>query len=875
MNMRRYFLTLFAGLVLSLIALPVHGQATKITRRCPAVSPATATAVVEVQKDGDINIVPCPGRSVVGVITANRADDIQSYANLAAMVTAIGSTSRLATVSANTTCSTAITVPATLQLEFTNGARVTESGTCTITFQGIGLLNPESTQAAFVGFESGDITWSGSVWPPRISSSLWSDSTWDARANRACDAFTNKDVTIVVHPGGSLTTQVEVNAKQRLYLTAGDYTNAWAGADVAQIVMNSDTEIFGDGMGRTRIQESPASGNVRLIYSKEANTHPFDGTNDNIKVHDLTLYGNTVQRSNSERSAILLGNGKQHHIYRVEGYYLHGFFAYVGLFGTSGNTADGWSITDCVSRGTMSQAIGAITGRNGIIARNQFLDIQPVHFFVTDGVTNGTTTVTSATGGFNAAMAAANIRITTPGQTTHATTVVSATNNALVLTDAVPFSVTGASVEMVGAFAAAIDLEPSSDGGWLENIQIVDNVFDSTHAQQFHHAILVQATDVVAAKNIRVAGNVITGQEVMDRIFYSTDVNTSTERITIPEHQLETGQNIQFATTGTLPTGLNAAGQIYSVIRIDNDTIKLAHSYGYALAGTAIDLTGAGAGRSNILGYSYLTTGIILDGAHNSQVAGNKVQRATQYGMSFYNSSELDVYDNKLLHVGGGGVQAMIVQAVMDSRFSRNIIRDSALGSGSTSRDVLESEITTSQANTSGVNVTITGSGNRARRWWQGKTVTINSVDYTVETWRDVFSIILTSTAGTQTGVTLATKGFSNNSYRDNDWGTLTPSLTGTSVVYSNYADFRKKGTVTVDPASINATTVATQTFTLTGAATGDTVVLNPPTAGLTAGLLVLQVRVSAANTVAVTFHNTTGSAIDEASASWVYQLSR
>ena len=83
------------------------------------------------------------------------------------------------------------------------------------------------------------------------------------------------------------------------------------------------------------------------------------------------------------------------------------------------------------------------------------------------------------------------------------------------------------------------------------------------------------------------------------------------------------------------------------------------------------------------------------------------------------------------------------------------------------------------------------------------------------------------------------------------------------------------KGTVTIDPASVNATTVTTQTFTLTGAATGDTLILNVPSGGLTAGLLVLQARVSAANTVSVTFYNTTGAPIDEASASWTYQIVR
>lgn len=83
------------------------------------------------------------------------------------------------------------------------------------------------------------------------------------------------------------------------------------------------------------------------------------------------------------------------------------------------------------------------------------------------------------------------------------------------------------------------------------------------------------------------------------------------------------------------------------------------------------------------------------------------------------------------------------------------------------------------------------------------------------------------------------------------------------------------KGNVTINPTSINAATVATQTFTLTGAAVGDSLILNPPTAGIDAGVLVCQVRVSAADTISVVFYNTTVGAIDIASATWFYTLIR
>jgi hypothetical protein len=83
------------------------------------------------------------------------------------------------------------------------------------------------------------------------------------------------------------------------------------------------------------------------------------------------------------------------------------------------------------------------------------------------------------------------------------------------------------------------------------------------------------------------------------------------------------------------------------------------------------------------------------------------------------------------------------------------------------------------------------------------------------------------------------------------------------------------RGQVTLDPADVAATTVADQNITITGATANDTVIINPPTTAVTAGLLVCQAHVSASNTVTVRLYNTTGSGIDLASGSWTYCLIR
>lgn len=91
--------------------------------------------------------------------------------------------------------------------------------------------------------------------------------------------------------------------------------------------------------------------------------------------------------------------------------------------------------------------------------------------------------------------------------------------------------------------------------------------------------------------------------------------------------------------------------------------------------------------------------------------------------------------------------------------------------------------------------------------------------------------------------------------------GGSTPSLTigasGTAItqmrVYSQ----------SLDVASVAANTSAEQTFTVTGLTTADKVFVNKPS--LSAGLGVVNARVSAADTLALTFMNNTGSAIDPA----------
>lgn len=74
----------------------------------------------------------------------------------------------------------------------------------------------------------------------------------------------------------------------------------------------------------------------------------------------------------------------------------------------------------------------------------------------------------------------------------------------------------------------------------------------------------------------------------------------------------------------------------------------------------------------------------------------------------------------------------------------------------------------------------------------------------------------------------------------------------------------------TLTPAAVAANTTAEQTFTVPGVAIGDVVYVTKPSAQ--AGLGIVNVRVSAASTVAITFSNNTAASITPTAAE-TYQV--
>lgn len=117
-------------------------------------------------------------------------------------------------------------------------------------------------------------------------------------------------------------------------------------------------------------------------------------------------------------------------------------------------------------------------------------------------------------------------------------------------------------------------------------------------------------------------------------------------------------------------------------------------------------------------------------------------------------------------------------------------------------------------------------------------------------------------------GPVVSTNGFT---------GALTGAVVATSATIGSGTAIIKiiKGTVAVDPPSLATKVSGVVTLTITGAAVGDIVQINPGAAGFTAGIVLTNPWVSAADTVKVTVVNTTAGTLDESSLTCDYILIR
>ena len=211
------------------------------------------------------------------------------YSNFAtALEAATGNTLVLRT---SMVVSTATAVTATTKLKFEGVGLLQKSGSGTITFQGIGLVDAKSQHPAFSGFAAGDITWTGTDYPKELSLELWetNNTSLSDRLERAATAFKDgsKVVKFIAFPR-VITKSVELFDAQSIHFTRGDYPNTATGypATYPPFLLNNHCGMSADP--GAVLYESNSPTNAHLISAKMMFVPGSDGTVEDIQIRIYT-----------------------------------------------------------------------------------------------------------------------------------------------------------------------------------------------------------------------------------------------------------------------------------------------------------------------------------------------------------------------------------------------------------------------------------------------------------------------------------------------------------------------------------------------------------------------------------------------------------
>ena len=118
--------------------------------------------------------------------------------------------------------------------------------------------------------------------------------------------------------------------------------------------------------------------------------------------------------------------------------------------------------------------------------------------------------------------------------------------------------------------------------------------------------------------------------------FDATDtsvVSISNDTLSFSNHRFITGQKVTYTDGGGTAIGGLTDGTSYFIIKVDQNTIKLATSSSNAAAGTAIDLTSGAAGGSHTLNVKFDGVNTKFKATHSNGTKSN-ISRAAQISLS-------------------------------------------------------------------------------------------------------------------------------------------------------------------------------------------------------------------------------------------------
>lgn len=300
-------------------------------------------------------------------------------ADLDTAVTSLGATPATLVVDESQTLITSVVIPATLFLRFAKGAVITKSGSGSIEFEGMGLDDPMSQTAVFVGFDAGDVFWSGTDYPRQISIELWdtaNDSIQD-RYNRADMALVGKYAHIYSYVDRTITTATAIVGEQHHLFMAGEYDNTCAtygASNWPPFLMKNNSSII--GLPGNRIHESSVDGNGWIIYAWHAQSGGGESTGyqESLIVEGLNIIGDPtmVDISGGTNSCIILGNCHDSAVRNCRFYFIKSYAVILGLYGTDGNYAYRSEIYNNVFISCGTQLAVLLNAKGCRIANNRF-----------------------------------------------------------------------------------------------------------------------------------------------------------------------------------------------------------------------------------------------------------------------------------------------------------------------------------------------------------------------------------------------------------------------------------------------------------------------------------------------------------------------
>ena len=287
------------------------------------------------------------------------------YPNFAAALTA--ATGNTLVINKAMAVSEGAVVTATTRLRFERGGLLQKSGSGTIRFQGLGLVDAKSQHPAFSGFAAGDITWMGAEYPKEASLELWdtNNTSLSDRLERAAAAFKDgsKAVKFIAFPR-VITKSVELFDAQSIHFTRGDYPNTATGfpATYPPFLLNDHCGVTADP--GAVLYESNSPRNAHLIAAKMMFVAGADGTVEDIQIRNLYIKGQPSQIHNGQSSTIILGNARNSSVRNVTLDGTHAYGITVGGYSTAGNYADLVEVTEIKILNTGTQLLNVINGKN-------------------------------------------------------------------------------------------------------------------------------------------------------------------------------------------------------------------------------------------------------------------------------------------------------------------------------------------------------------------------------------------------------------------------------------------------------------------------------------------------------------------------------